>query len=387
MIWSVGLLYVLLECVQYYRHSQHVARLNRPCRHNSTQATEALAALVRKNGGIQTVLWRMQEFGSVRSLKHIRTSADLERATASTASSNAPEPAHVWCIGRSRLQWAYRPMLMEGSLWCIRAIGELRMYQTGFKRTDHPTIDGTYCVWTKRVDGTRPLLVFPGLGLGAIPYASIAASFGRTVHVVEVPNFGPASSRSDTHGTSHTLYTVVAAHVPDHTLDILAHSFGTAVATTYLNVVQLLSADALPVQQAVFCDGFTHSTDFVRSMLYPFVDSSDRGQHVGLHVSLLEYRIFLRFAMQKYEFATFAKRSHTLYDGTLWRAYPTVRMLHVYGTHDMLYDVPYIRSRSSDTEMEQFLFVEQGKHGACLFGPRNVVAAIDTWFNERLDPM
>jgi hypothetical protein len=357
---ALSLIGITAELMHYRRQARrfHLFENGRYTTISLTDERHALNELVRKNPDL---LERIQT--GFPPSKYIISQDDIDAAL----SSDGPAlPANRVSQGRSRLFWQYRPLFCSVLFHTVRRMGEWYLQWLGFNRVFHMTTDGCYAVWSHVVPGTRPLLVFPGLGMGAIPYATLISGIKRTVYVIEVPNFGGNAPLSDRQFTAETLCDVVDAYCPDHILDIFAHSFGTCTAATYLNESQDRHGVDMPIQHVVLCDGFVHAVDFVRSNIYPFVDDMDYG-YDGRPL------LFgLKYAIRDIEFQAWSKRFHNLSHGTLCRkSYPNLRLLYIFGTSDGLYDVPYIRSHVCDSLKEKFVFVEDGMHGDCIFGDRN----------------
>jgi hypothetical protein len=203
----------------------------------------------------------------------------------------------------------------------------------------------------------------------------------RTVYLVEVPNFGHATPLSQRQVTPSTLCDVIELYCPDHELDIFCHSFGSVCATMFLNEShQRRSGERLIPQRVVFCDGFVHAFDFVRSSIYAFADHMDYLPLARGLVSSWAHRMLL-LNIHSIEFQAFAKRFHNVTDGVLWREYHNVQMLHIYGTADVLFDVPLLKRKLHDSTTERFVFLDGARHGGCLFGKRSgkTVSSIREW--------
>lgn len=381
--WTVAavVVWVVAECVHYARQSARFTDFdsNRFLPTTPVLVNRCRAALLRQN---PQLLERVRSLG-LRQTHHLGTRDALEASLSFSSRPCTTPPPHQMSMGHTKLFWRYQPLCWSVLRHLIGWFGQCWLCQRlGFTRTWHQTEDGDYAVWSKVVEGTRPIVVFPGLGPGAVIYAGLGTRLGRTMHLIEVPNiYGPGQKgyRSDRQCTAQTVFTVVSSHVPDQQLDLIAHSFGASVATMYLNEAQARPDVLRPLQQAVFCDGCSHSVDFVRSNLYPFVDTTDYGR-VGTQMSRLTHRLFVTLCTQNLEFQAWSKRFMVLHDCVLWREYPNVRMLHIYGTADVLFDVPYIRSRVRDSvNDESFLFLEHAAHGDSLFGASATFASIHQW--------
>ena len=140
-------------------------------------------------------------------------------------------------VGRSQLYWSYTPFLLDTLMKQARVLGEQYMCWSGYKRKTYLTDDGYYNVFTynNRASTKRPLIFFPGIGFGAIPYVHVGKLFHRTVHLIEVPNFCYATPNTNSHATGRGLSDIVKRCVGDQEHDVAGHSFGSFHASIYLN--------------------------------------------------------------------------------------------------------------------------------------------------------
>ena len=263
------------------------------------------------------------------------------------------------------------------------------MRWAGYTHRIHATEIGDYTVWSVVVPGSKPIVLFPGFGLGAVPYHRVLQKFGRTIHIVELPNLGFATPpTAPGYLTSETLYRVVRAHVGNEPHDIVAHSLGSSPAAFYVNHQHTLQTTP-ENQTAVICDGFVCPVDAPLSHLYPFVDRHMYRDVTRTHVAPVPWRTFSGFlwaVVHDLDVTIFTKRVHNLYDGTLWREDYRTKIRYVFSERDLLYDVPFLRetvSRSDvDVDQNHFLFVPKTRHGGCLFGHRRneVLTQMELWF-------
>ncbi len=287
---------------------------------------------------------------------HIKNEDDLYNAL---TPHYKERPVNSLQVGCSRLYWRYSPFILELCMKTIRQIGNMYVrYGLGYSRTWHNTHDGYYSVWTHIVPGTKPILFFPGLGLGAVIYAKFAKSLGRTVHILEVPNIGYSTPLSNSQATHETIYEVVSKHVDDGT-DIFAHSLGSVHAAMYLNRI---CNKPVPNHNAVICDGFVNPCDLLTSHIYSFVGLTEYSIIKKKPKRWLEFAIFVYMGASTLEFQSWAKRFHTAYDGTLWKTYPNTKIHYVYSKYDILYDTEYIANISN------CLLLPKGGHGYSIFG-------------------
>jgi pimeloyl-ACP methyl ester carboxylesterase len=278
-------------------------------------------------------------------------------------------------VGCSKLYWRYHPFAFEIAMKVIRQIGNGYMRYLGFSRSWHKTADGYYSVWSHIVPETKAVIVFPGFGLGAIPYAKLAQRFDRTLHMIEVPNMGYATPYSLRHATTKTIYEVVSKY--GFSNDVFAHSMGSAHAAMWVNENTRNNGTKLSTHNVVICDGFVNPVDSLRSHMYPFVDYCDYPQMKKKPRTRTEFNLFLWVASHNLEFNSFAKRNHNLYDGTLWDEYPKVNIKYVYSANDILYDTDYLKKKC------ECLCIEKGGHGSVLFGKQRdtVLQIIKQWLS------
>jgi pimeloyl-ACP methyl ester carboxylesterase len=353
LVYKLGLVFGFAELVHqffYWRRFTHFNNLRISNGESNDGFQTMIGALLDKNPNL------FQRLGLYAQTSHILNEDDLRDAL---TTHYEERPVNKLQVGCSKLYWRYNPLMLELFMKSIRQIGNLYVRRIlGYSRDWHLTSDGYYSVWTHTVKGTKPLLFFPGLGLGAILYAKFAKSLGRTVHIVEVPNIGYSTPLSDSQVTAKTLYGVVSKHVADGT-DIFSHSFGSATAAMYLNMI---CDKPHPMHNVVVCDGFVDIKDTVVSHLYPFFDYSDYACLRKKPKSRLYYFFMLYCAMHGLEFQIWAKRYHNIYTDTLWREYPNTNLHYVYSKYDILYDTEFIAKNSDCT------LLSKGGHGYSIFG-------------------
>ena len=71
-----------------------------------------------------------------------------------------------------------------------------------------------------------------------------------------------------------------------------------------------------------------------------------------------------------FEFNSWCKRYHNLYNGTFWRDYSYSNIKYIYSKNDIIMDSEYIIKQMNPTE---YIFNEKGKHGSCLFGKNSEI--------------
>jgi len=304
--------------------------------------------------------------------------------------SNAMETsANELRVGRSKLFRLYKPIVFNWFISGLYHMGTIAMRRAGYVRRVHATEIGDYTVWTRTVEGTKPIVMFPGFGLGAVPFYKAMKYFGRTVHIVEMPNLG-YSTANDSSGymTSETIYRVVRAHVGAAEHDIMAHSIGSSPAAHYVNYQH--TDGTVPANQvAVICDGFVCPVDGITTHVYPCTERTMYNELIKnktVPMSRFEFFMFLWFVINDLNATIFLKRFHNLHDGVLWRDEYRTSIRYVFGERDMLYDVPFIRStveRMSVEQQTQYRFIPKASHGGCFFGKRRdeTLSHIVRWFD------
>jgi hypothetical protein len=288
-------------------------------------------------------------------------------------------PSNKLQVGCTKLFWRYHLFAFEIAMKIVRQLGNGYMrYCLKYTREWHNTTDGWYSVWTHEVPGTKPIVFFPGFGLGAIPYAKYAKQFKRTVHMIEVPNMGYATPMSDGHATSKTIYELVSIYgiAPD----VFAHSMGSSHAAIWLNETTQRNGALLPEHNVVICDGWVNPTDTMRSHMYPFVDYCDYPRLDNKQMTLFKFYIFLWTAVHNLELTSWTKRYINVYDSCLWREYPKANIKYVYSENDILYDSKYITDNCVNS-----VCIGRGGHGSVIFGKKSEYAfsIIQKWLSQQ----
>jgi hypothetical protein len=356
----IGALLFFTTAMEYAHYTKLVMRYNHfnNFRLERTQTDEEqrkmTIEIINQNHGI------FERVSKIPLMSHI---VDEETLYDALTISHDIQPPDKLFVGRSELYWRYCPFRIESFFYGIRKLGELYMYFAGFKRSWHLTADGYYSVYTYDSDNNeRPIVLFPGLGLGAIPYAHIAKRFNRTIYMIEVPNVGYATPLSERHATAETIHEVVSKYTDE--FDIVCHSMGSGHAAHLINNM-FLKNKLYKLKNVIVCDGFVNPVDAVINHMYPFVDFCHYNVVHKKTRTKQDFYMFIYFAAHNPEFNSWAKRYHSFYHGVLWRDYKGVNIHYIYGDKDILYDTDYIRKYSN------CLVIKNASHGACLFGKRS----------------
>jgi hypothetical protein len=284
-------------------------------------------------------------------------------------------PSNCMKVGNSKLYWQYVPFCIDFTMKMIRQFGNLHLLSIGFTRTWYNTKDGYYSIWSFHKKNTIPIIVFPGAGLGAIPYGIISKTFNRTVYIIEVPNMSYATPLSNSHCTSESLYNTISTHLQNNNYlkipDVFAHSLGSLHAAMYVNKIyteNITSQNHIsPKQNIVLCDPISCVYDTILSHIYPFVDYCDYKTNITKINNKFEFYNYVLMSHST-EFNSWCKRYHNFYDGTLWRDYSYSNIKYFYSKNDILIDSEYIISQMKPTD---YIYNEKGKHGSCLFGRKS----------------
>ncbi len=354
-VFGLAELYHFWKLARRYNHFNNLRQPNI----TQEQIHEMTDALLEKNPNL---------FERAAKFEHTSHITNKNEFYESTQTHEDLRPSNKLQVGCSTLFWRYHPFAFELVMKVVRQLGNGCMrYFMGFTREWHSTEDGWYSVWTHEVPGTKPIVFFPGFGLGAIPYAKYAKKFKRTVHMIEVPNMGYATPMSDGHATSKTIYDIVSKYgiAPD----VFAHSMGASHAAIWLNATTVRNGDLLPEHNVVICDGWVNATDFLRSHMYPFVDYCDYPRLDNKQMSIIEFCIFLWSSLHSLELTTWLKRYHNVYDSCLWREYPKANIIYIYAENDILYDSKYI-----EDNCDRSICIGSGGHGSVIFGKKREYA-------------
>ena len=368
IIIVVGSVFGLVELCHYWKLSNRYNNFNNFRQPNVTheQIHEMTDAILKKNPNL---------FERALLFEHTSHITNKHELYDSLRTHEELRPSNKLPVGCTKLFWRYHPFVFEIAMKLVRQVGNGYMrYCLGYTREWHNTADGWYSVWTYNVLGTKPIMFFPGFGLGAVPYAKYAKKFNRTVHVIEVPNMGYATPITDRHATSKTIYDVVSKYgiAPD----VFAHSMGSSHAALWLNETTIRNGSLLPEHNVVICDGWVNTIDFMRCHMYPFVDYCDYHGLDNKKMTKLEFYIFLWSSLHNLELTTWLKRYHNVYDSSLWREYPKANIKYVYSKNDILYDSEYIADNCSNS-----ICIGSGGHGSVIFGKNNqyAFAIIKQW--------
>lgn len=374
--------YGVAELNHYWTFAKRYHRFNgiRVANYSRKQLSQVVDQLILRNPGIFERLSRYSTSAHITDKDSLIDSMFID-----TNTSNIP-PATQQNFGSSALFRQYKPVFYSWIRRTLYHAGTIAMRRTGYIPRIHITEIGDYTVWTRNVPNTKPIVMFPGFGLGAIPYYNVMCHFGRTVHIIELPNLG-FNTPQDAPGymTSDTVYRVVRAHVGEEPHDIMAHSLGSSPAAHYINH-QHIHETTPPNQTAVICDGFVCPVDSIVSHIYPCVDYSMYRELMKYRVTTVSWREFskfLWFVTHDLDVTVFTKRFHNFYQGILWRDDYKTNIRYVFGERDIFYDVPFIKNTvmRSYIEREKYLFIPKGRHGACFFGKRRseTLKHIENW--------
>lgn len=284
--------------------------------------------------------------------------------------------------GSSRIYWRYHTFLMELSFISLRKFGEFYLRWIGYTKKQYLTDDGYYNIWSRFVDNTKPILFFPGLGLGGIPYGKALCYFERTTHIIEVPNLGYATPYSDRQMTSKTLYDVLQ-NLTDKPVDIVAHSIGTLQCANYIN--ESVRRNDTSNKQIVLMDCFSTKYDILNNHLLPFMGYKNYNQFISIkntqtRPGYILYCAMLYFVLHQIDCQAFCKRNHSYCSGIFWREYKNINFKYVFAGNEIMMDTRYIITQM---KKEDYHFIEHGQHGSCIFGKKRnlTLDVIKKWLN------
>jgi hypothetical protein len=294
--------------------------------------------------------------------------------------SNNSDPHDIITLGSGGMFWHYRPIAMELTIYCIRAVGEVyAQLCCGYSKRYHSTCDGVYGIWSFEVPGTKPIIFFPGYGMGAIPYAAYAKKFGRSVYIIEVPNLGYINSPlSDRHYTGKSIMETVHSAIGLQHHDVIAHSLGTCQATFYINAQIDTEHISVENQKVIMMDGFTTVHDMHSNHTLSVINRHDMNR-LKIKLNRIEMCIFAFWA-HDLELQSWGKRCYMVYNGTLCRAdYKGIQFKHVLAGNEIFFDAKYIASK---LDPNQLIFIKNGYHGSCIFGEKSgtMVRDLIDWF-------
>ena len=216
----------------------------------------------------------------------------------------------------------YKPLVVQMSRIVLVRAGWY-YWARGWTSVSVHTTDGMYRIWSRVVAGTRPIVFFPGVGLGFVPYVSYLSHTGRTVYAIEVPNLSNLSweqtvSIPRTRTVLQAFHTVVPEEV---VVDIMGHSMGTFGVSLLVNGLPSPRIGAI-----VLFDPFCHPVHVLQTQRVLFAATQ-----TGILSWIAHHMIGRDLEVQA--FALFSRPEET----TLWRTdYPPI--LNMWSGDDMFLD-------------------------------------------------
>jgi pimeloyl-ACP methyl ester carboxylesterase len=269
-----------------------------------------------------------------------------------------------------RLLVTYKPLLVQTTrLLSVRARWWWYRKPRGhgeWTSTPVPTSDGEYRIWSRVVAHTRPLVFFPGFGMGVVAYVPYLSQLNRTTHAIEVPNLSNLTwEQTVSIPTRHTLLAAFHTIVPEQAVvvDIMGHSMGTLAASMLANGLPARRMGAM-----VLFDPFCHPVALLDSTRLVFATRTDTS---SVRTALAQH-----FVSRDLEVQAFARFSR-LEDITLWRTdghYPPI--LNMWSADDLFLD--HTRFRVDG----QTHHVVPGKHGSSM-GQRHMPLVATFFARER----
>lgn len=356
--WRLLLSLVVLEAANYMRYASWYRWFNamRCNRHTRAQIKTAVDSLMAQN---PTTIERMKLHPA---MVHLTNADALVDALHVGEFDSAEQPCGVMCTGKSRLHWFYRPLVLD----CVHAlafgVGWVRLRQMGFEQTEYPTCVGKYHVWSRHVAGTKPVVFFPGFGVGAAPYARALLVLNRTIHAVVGPNMTSAWTWHSGQYTSDTLYDTVRRHLTGEEHDVLGHSMGSQMAASYANA-QYVRGTEQENQTFVVVDGYSSPVDSFMACNGAFVVYDHWGK-MGpiLTKSHSLFVFYVTWLFSNLQFTATTKRFHSIVECTFWRDDYKARMVYCHSKADDLFDVPFMLQSGKVT------LLSKGGHGDAFFG-------------------
>jgi pimeloyl-ACP methyl ester carboxylesterase len=280
----------------------------------------------------------------------------------------------------------YVGSIVAGVRRLVYSVMQWRMWLHGYRRTCLPSSDGTYIVWERVVEGTKPVVVFPGVGAGAGPYCTIIDGiFGTssTIYMVEVPNQGGVATTSDRQLAAKTFQETLLPYVTG--ADLFGHSMGTMHCGMAMN--------ASPIEEnrrVVLVDPFCLPIpNLFELLLLSTISLRDYTLWRRLHPSLGLSSWFLMFLCvgRNLEFAAWSKFMEL--DSVILQrpsSYPNTRFLVSVGTDDCFLPASAVINYAEQHPESYTLHVSNNSHGRSLFGRHasTTIKRLKTWvYTER----
>ena len=158
----------------------------------------------------------------------------------------------------------YKPLAMQIPRQMFVYFGRWKLQSRGFTKRIFSTVDGEYCIWSRVVKDTHPIIFLPGLGAGVVPYMKwLDACQERTIFAIEVPNMSEISEKmSYRHATSESMgETYRSLKITSDNVSLVAHSIGTTHAAMLVN-----NLPSKTIRSLVLMEPFCHPVHMMRSL-------------------------------------------------------------------------------------------------------------------------
>lgn len=308
----------------------------------------------------------------VRHYREMRTDGKLCEGDAAYSRMRAEATVEARAILDAAVLYSplYHPLALRVYLVVTRRmVSSTLMRMRGFALSIRDTSDGRYRIWSHNVDaGGRPLLVFPGVMMGAAAYIRLACTLGavRPVHIIEVPNMSGGGPFSDAQCTAAVLARVAASVPGGERADVCGHSLGCTHCAMLLNVLP-----HEPRRRAVFFDAVNiYRSSLLLNSLLLTLRISQRNvamQVRGQAIPLLEWLIYM-FALKGVDMQAFAFRYVDLARVVMWN--PPCECMYFIGGRDWLYQATDVAREEASRPRSRVCYDAKGRHGSSIFGWR-----------------
>ena len=283
--------------------------------------------------------------------------------------------------GNTDLVFSYKPFLVKSLLYLVKYIGEIRLYYLGFTKNIHHNNDGIYCVWSRKCKlniNKKPIIFFPGYGLGSVLYLNIYNKFDREIHIIEVPNIS-SFTKSNSHCTSKNLNKIIKIY--DKNADFIAHSLGTLHCSMYINFKNNYKLK----KKIVLCDPFCLPINFIDTLSAPLINYDNyktiKRIRNNQYISQIQWFFIVWFIYHDIEFQSWTKRFARLNEILLWKQYKNIKFKYIFGEKDIMISSHLLKNV---IDYNNILILPKGKHGSCFFGKRSdhVINYINFFINN-----
>ncbi len=399
LIIAIILIYIILEFINYNKYKKKVKYFNNnfPLSDFITSSDE-----LKKNNEFQKYLKKnilqlntnrsreiFKLFYNINNDNELTDEKILEfiKQSPSTNFSNNK-------ILNYKIDSMYKPLFLYWIMCIFFFIGKIIFFINGFKLEQYDICEENYNIWIYNVPNTKPIIFFPGLGIGALQYLYMAKNLNRTIYMIEVPNINCITTITSNYMTQQTLKKIVLENILykyhktinnkiDYTL--MGHSFGTIIASVFHNSLIHESKSCMVElyfpSNFILIDPVSIVENYMENIILPFIKITDYFKFSKLNrpkINIFLWTIIMYYAIKDINFQIYCKRYYIPHQGTLWKHHDNIKYLYILGSNDFLINnkINVELLKKNKTENCKIHLVENGNHLDCILGNNHIFEII-----------